>query len=71
MIDWGRLIAKLVSMIMSWADAGNLRNRVYELQEEVELMETALDDIRRMDPEGRIGWLADNCLNTVRQQRYK
>lgn len=34
--------------IMSIYDASNLRNRVYSIQHEHELMWTALDDIARM-----------------------
>ena len=63
MIDWSALFAKLISMIMSWADASNLRNRVYKLEEENEIMRTALDDIRRMDSEGRMGWHAKRTLD--------
>jgi len=65
MIDWSALFAKLVSMIMSWADASNLRNRVYKLEEENEIMRTALDDIRRMDVEGRMGWHAKRTLDQL------
>ena len=63
MINWSALFAKLISMIMSWLDASNLRNRVYKLEEENEIMRTALDDIRRMDVEGRMGWHAKRTLD--------
>lgn len=56
MPNWSYLIARLVSAMGSWLDASNLRNRVYRLQQENELLRVALDDIRRMDPEGRLGW---------------
>jgi len=36
-------------MVLSWIDQGNLRNRVYELQERIEILEVALDDIDRMN----------------------
>ena len=49
-------------MLMSWADAGNLRQRVYKLEEANELLRTGLEDIQRMDPEGRIGWYAQHVL---------
>lgn len=65
MINWGKVIAKLVSMIMSWLDAGNLRNRVYYLEEKNELMRVALEDIQRMDPEGKLGWYAKSVLDRV------
>ena len=50
---------------MSWLDAGNLRNRVYRLEEENELMRVGLEDIQRMDAEGRMGWHAKRVLDTV------
>jgi hypothetical protein len=65
MINWSALVAKFISMLMSWADASNLRNRLYKLEEENEIMRTALDDIRRMDVEGRIGWLAKRTLDQI------
>ena len=58
MPNWSYLIARLISAIGSWLDASNLRNRVYRLQQENELLRVALDDIQRMDPEGRLGWYA-------------
>ena len=63
---WSMLIAKLISMLMSWIDAGNLRNRVYCLEDENEIMWTALEDIRRMDPEGRMGWHAKMTQDRVK-----
>ena len=65
MPNWGYLIARLISAIGSWLDASNLRNRVYELKEENEILKTALDDIQRMDPDGRLGWIAKNTLDKV------
>lgn len=65
MIDWSSLAGKFVSMLISWMQTGNLRNRVYKLEEENELMRTGLEDIQRMDPEGRIGWYAKTVLDTV------
>ena len=65
MIDWSALAGKFVSMLMSWMQAGNLRNRVYLLEEANELMRTGLEDIQRMDSEGRIGWYAKTVLGTV------
>ncbi len=62
MPNWSYLIARLISAIGSWLDASNLRNRVYRLQEENELLRVALDDIQRMDPEGRLGWYAREAL---------
>lgn len=65
MINWSMLIARAVSMIASWLDAGNLRNDVYRLKEENEIMRVALDDIRRMDVEGRMGWHAKKTLDRL------
>lgn len=65
MIDWGAIAGKFVSMLMSWMQAGNLRNRMYALQEQNELMRVGLEDIQRMDPEGRMGWYAKTVLDNV------
>ena len=65
MIDWGAIVGKFVSMLMSWMQAGNLRNRMYILQEQNELMRTGLEDIQRMDAEGRMGWYAKSVLDNV------
>jgi len=64
-INWSYLIARFISAVASWLDASNLRNRVYELEEEREIMRTALDDIRRMDPEGHIGWYAKSTIDKL------
>jgi len=64
-IDWGAIAGKFVSMLMSWMQAGNLRNRMYILQEQNELMRTGLEDIQRMDAEGRMGWHAKQVLDNV------
>lgn len=63
MPNWSYLIARLISAVGSWLDASNLRNRVYRLQQENELLRVALDDIQRMDPEGRLGWYAREALD--------
>ena len=65
MINWSWLIARLISAIGSWIDASNLRNQVYKLQEENEIMKTSLEDIQRMDPEGRLGWHAKRTIEQV------
>jgi hypothetical protein len=65
MINWSYLIARFISAVASWLDASNLRNRVYELEEEREIMRIALDDIRRMDTEGHIGWYAKQVLDRL------
>jgi hypothetical protein len=38
---------------------------MYALQEENEIMRTALEDINRMDPEGRMGWHAKRTLDQL------
>jgi predicted KAP-like P-loop ATPase len=65
MIDWSYLVSRLFTTVASWIDAGNLRNRVYQLEEANEIMRVGLEDIQRMDPEGRMGWYAQQVLNTV------
>lgn len=66
MIDWGAIAGKFVSMLMSWIQAGNLRNRMYLMAEEAEIMMTALEDIERMSNEARIKQYARRAINTVR-----
>ena len=65
MIDWSWLIARFISAVGSWIDASNLRNRMYKLKEENEVMRTALEDIQRMDSEGRMGWHAKRTIDIV------
>ena len=66
MIDWSYLLARLVSAVGSWIDSSNLRNRVYKMAEEAEIMHTALEDIERMSTETRIKQYARNAINTVK-----
>lgn len=65
MINWGLLLARLFGTVMSWLQATNLRNQMYMLKEENEIMRTALDDIVRMDPEGHTGWYAQMTLDSL------
>ena len=65
MINWSWLVARFISAVGSWIDASNLRNKVYRLQEEHEIMYTALTDIQRMDAEGRMGWHAKRTLDQI------
>lgn len=67
MIDWSYFAAKLFTTIASWIDAGNLRNRVYKMAEEAEIMMTALEDIARMDRDGKMGKYAQNAINLVKK----
>jgi hypothetical protein len=68
MPNWGVFVARLLSAVGSWLDASNLRNRVYELREENEIMRIALEDIQRMDAEGRLGLVAQKTLDHVNLQ---
>jgi hypothetical protein len=65
MINWGLLIARLISAIGSWLDASNLRNRVFALKDENEILRTALEDIQRMDSEGRLGRHAKQTIDNI------
>ena len=51
---------------MSWIDAGNLRNRMYRMAEEAEIIMTALEDIERMSREANIKQYARKAINTVK-----
>lgn len=62
---WARVLAKLVTSIMSLSDATNLRNRVYELKNEHEIMWTALDDIARMYKDHDSGQMARRILDKI------
>ena len=64
-MEWNLIIARAVSMILSWLQAGNLRHRMYVLEEKNEIMRIALEDINRMDPEGRMGWYAKSTLDRL------
>jgi hypothetical protein len=66
MINWSALVAKSVSMCMSWIEAGNLRNRCYKMAEESEIMMTALEDIERMSKEPKIKQYARKAIETVK-----
>jgi hypothetical protein len=66
MIDWSWLVARLVSAIGSWIDSSNLRNRVYKMAEEAEIMMTALEDIERMSREEHIKKYAQKAIETVK-----
>jgi hypothetical protein len=65
MINWSYLVARFISAVASWLDASNLRNRVYRLEEQNEIMRIGLEDIQRMDSEGRMGWYAKSVLDNI------
>ena len=60
-----RLLARLISGVMSIADASNLRNRVYSIQNEHELMWTALDDIARIHKNHPSGVMAKRTFDQI------
>lgn len=59
------VLSRLISMILSWLQAGNLRNQMYILKEQNEILRTSLEDIQRMDAEGRMGWHAKATLDKL------
>lgn len=63
---WSMIFAKVLTTVMSWIDAGNLRNKVYKQAEEAEIMMTALEDIERMSSEPKIKHYARTAIETVR-----
>lgn len=63
---WSMIIAKVLTTVMSWADAGNLRNKMYQQAEEAEIMMTALEDIARMSSEEKIKQYARKAITTVK-----
>ena len=67
MIDWSYLVSKIFTTVASWIDAGNLRNRMYKQAEEAEIMMTALEDIARMDRDGRMGKYAQEAIDLVKK----
>ena len=63
---WSIVIGKILTTVMSWLDAGNLRNRMYKMAEELEIIMTALEDIERMSKEEKIKQYARKAINTVK-----
>ena len=47
-MDQYAIIARLISAVMSWIDASNLRNQMYAQRARIEILETALEDIARI-----------------------
>jgi hypothetical protein len=63
---WSIIIGKILTTVLSWADAGNLRNRCFKMAEESEIMMTALEDIERMSTEANIKQYARKAIETVK-----
>ena len=62
---WSKVIALAITRIMSILDASSLRDRVYELKNEHEIMWTALDDINRMYSDTSAGEYARKILDKI------
>lgn len=65
MINWGVLFAKIITGILSWMTSTSLRNQMYKMKNENEIMHLALEDIARMDHGGKIGNYAQRALDLV------
>jgi hypothetical protein len=65
MIDWGLIFSRLIGAILSLLHSNNLRNQLYVEKEKNEIMRIALEDIQRMDSEGRMGWHAKRTLDLL------
>lgn len=65
MINWGLICARAFGAIASWLQATNLRNQLYLEKEKNEIMRTALEDIQRMDSDGRMGWHAKKTIDLI------
>jgi len=63
---WSIIIGKILTTVMSWLDAGNLRTKMFQQAEEAEIMMTALEDIERMSTEANIKQYARKAIDTVR-----
>ena len=63
---WSIIVGKVLTTVMSWADAGNLRNRCFKMAEESEIMMTALEDIERMSKEEHIKKYAHKVIETIK-----
>ena len=48
-MDQYAVLARLVSAVLSWLDSANLRNQMYSQRERIEILETALEDIDRIN----------------------
>ena len=48
-VNFNEIAAQLVSAVLSWLDASNLRNQLFEQRNRMEILETALEDIERIN----------------------
>ena len=58
-----KILSKLISIILS--QSKTLREQYFEIKEEHEILWTALDDISRMDKEGKMGNYAKKVLDKL------
>ena len=68
MMHWAKISAVAVSAVLSVADMVNLRNRVYTLLDQREILLTALDDVARMEPDSKVGKLARRTLDQMERE---
>lgn len=66
MINWAWIVARAIGVLGACLDAADLRNRVYRLEQQKEIMMTALTDIQRMD-HGPAGQYARRVLKRIEQ----
>ena len=59
------ILARAIVSVMSIVQAARLRDRLYQQQEEHELMWTALDDIARMYKDTEPGLYAERTLTRI------
>jgi hypothetical protein len=57
-----KIVSKLVTAILSWLDAANLRNRVFILQDRIVVLKTALDDVRRISSDPLVKNIVDDAI---------
>ena len=65
MINWGLVIAKMITWIISGLFAKSLRTQMFETKNKNEILYTALEDIARMDRGGKMGDYAQQALDLV------
>jgi hypothetical protein len=64
-VDFYKIIPHLVTKILSIVQATNLRNELYTLKDEHEIMWTALSDIKRMSKEPNIQEYISKVQNLI------
>jgi hypothetical protein len=65
---WAKIIPRLITSLLSIIDSANLRNKIFEIQNEHELMWTALDDIARMYRDHPAGNYAKATLEQIKRK---